>query len=208
MRCSIRVATMATLALGAAFASAQSYVYLNTSRGLGQTMHQVIGSVNRDVFAGDFLGLDAEVGATHFYCLTPERTLVEPFWFRRTLVKSYNGVWAGSLIAALRVANETNITAAGRQVGLWLANGVAQTYTGANQTAILAHANSVQNSSFNSTTARAFWLYEPVVWDPNGKVWKDDGSNQVLASEAVPEPMTLALAAAGLASALGRRRRR
>lgn len=164
-------------------------------------------------FAGEILA-SGDALQRKFYCLTPDRTLYLPSTqkFKKSLVKSYNGIWAGTMMADMMGA--TNQAQAGRQLGLWLAAGKTVTNYGTwNGTTAAqlsgainpaaAYVASTAYTTQSTVTAKEFWLYEPV--DKDGKVIQ---SVQSLASEAVPEPATLALGLAGLAGAVRRRRNR
>jgi len=198
-------ATIVTLSFGG----------FSVGSGLGQGLFVKQGSGN--TFAGEIIA-SGNGTDNKFYCLSPDRPLNLPSTqrFQKTLVKSYtegaSTIYAGSAMANLSTTG--NVGRASRQLGLWLAAGkVVADYSVWNGTTVLnlssaitpanAYVASGAYTTLNTSTAKEFWLYEPV--DSNDKVIT---SIQSLASEAVPEPMTLALGAAGLVGAVRRRRSR
>lgn len=181
----------------------------------------------QQVWSGDLVNsLDGPNPSRHFYCLTPNVNLVRPAWYRKTIVKQYQGKSLGSLMGAL-AASTNQATGSGRQLALWQTLGgvtfaADSNFDAANAVAaagIAAFNVAVASSGF---TAAEFFLYEPIKTNSSGQ-WLDQAGNittdpgkivvdlqnqAMISSEAVPEPMTLALGAAGLAAAVRRRRRR
>lgn len=158
------------------------------------------------------------------YCVTPEISMNVPtgnLTWRVSLVKAYRGIFVGNILAGISGASAFGTTAqknhaeAKRQAAIWWADtATVANITGGGSGATSA-ANAVSTAQAfvtgaaysalgaNAALQKSFYLFEPIGSD--GKVLTNV---QSLASEAVPEPATLALAAAGLAGAVRRRRAR